>query len=294
MTAAYTSPRAHIGPILSGVAVTALWFLCRPYAGILYDSRIYMERALGDLDPSGLGRQFDLIHDGQTGFSIFPPLLRHAVSAFGPGPAAMAISGLGLLLWWMAAMFLVSRLFTGRAFWGALICLAAFPVTYGGFAILHAAEALATPRVFAEAAGLAALALLLDKRRLAAVALWVLAMVLHPIMGLAVAGVGVCWLGFADRRWFFLAGGVVLAVLAAAVLQAPVAARLLEPIDTAWRQVLLERCPFLFPQLWPDHNQQPRHQSCHPAGHRARQDPQRLQDQPSRLVFQPLSHHSFP
>ena len=240
------------GLAVAMVGLTALWFFCRPYPGILYDAHIYMERALGNLDPAGLGRQFDLTHDGQTGFSLFPPILTWAVRLWGPGPAAMAIAGTGLLAWWAAAGFLVTRWLSGRMALASMIGLAALPLAYGGFSILHAGEALATPRLFAEAAGLAALGMVLDRRWLAAVGFWLLAMAVHPIMGLAAGGVGLIVLLLDDRRWWWLVGCGLLILFVAVSLHAPVIDRLAAPLDPTWRLMLVQRCPFLFPRLWPN------------------------------------------
>jgi hypothetical protein len=235
----------------AAVGLIALWFLCRPYPGIFHDSRVYVGRALANLDPTGLGRQVDFVRDGQTGFSIFPPLLTAAVRAFGPGAAAMATVALGLTAWLAAATLLAARLLKGRQVLAALACLAVFPLGYGGDGVLHLSEAYVTPRNIAEAAGLAALALLLDGRKAAAIGLWLVAAAFHPIMALPIGGIGLILLGLEDRRWFYLAGAGAVAVIAAAA-RLPLAGRLFETFDPAWMSVLVSRNPYLFPSLWPE------------------------------------------
>jgi len=232
-------------------ALAAVWALLRPYAGIVHDARIYIGRALADLSPRTVGLDYAFLHDGQSRFSLFPRIAEGLVSALGPGPAAELLSGVGLVLWVAAAAFLFSRFFKGSALWGALVCLAVLPAGYGGYDVLSWAEALATPRVFAEAASLAALGFLFDGRRLAAAALFVLALVLHPLVAGPVAAAGVAVLAMTDRRWWLLFPLGLAAGLGAALAGLPVAERLLRTPDPQWLAVLELRSPYLFPARWP-------------------------------------------
>ena len=231
-------------------SLAAVWALLRPYAGIVHDSRIYIGRALADLSPQTIGLEYAFLHDGQSRFSLFPRLIDGLVAALGPGLAAELISAAGLALWVSAAAYLLSRFLRGPSLWAALACLAAFPARYGGYDVFSWAEPFATPRIFAEAASLVALGLLLDGRRLAAAALLAIAIALHPLVALPIAAAAVVLLGFADRRWWLLFPAAGLAALGAALAGAPVADRLLQPIDPQWLAVLQHRSPFLFPRNW--------------------------------------------
>jgi hypothetical protein len=163
----------------------------------------------------------------------------------------MAVTLAGLCLWLAAAAFLLSRFFRGPLLWASLVCVAALPPAYGGFAMFEWAEAVATPRIFAEALGLAALTLWVDGRRLSALAVAVAAAAFHPIMAIPVLAAAVVFLGLSDRRWFLLLPAATVAALAAAVARLPVADRLLAPIDPSWLRVITARSPQVLPLLWP-------------------------------------------
>jgi len=135
-----------------------LYLLLHPYEGIDGDARIYVGRALADLDPDGVGRDLMFTHDGQSRFSLFPVALRALVGALGPGPAALAVSLVGLIAWFCAASALAAALGAGRRRWVVLAAMAVLPASYGYPGIFRVGEALATPRTLAEAAVLAGLA----------------------------------------------------------------------------------------------------------------------------------------
>jgi len=235
----------------AGVAsLAALWALLRPYVGIVHDSRIYIGRALADLSPHTIGLEYAFVHDGQSRFSLFPRLIDRLVVAMGAGQAALLVTAAGLALWVVAAAYLFSRVLRGPALWAALVCLAAFPAGYGGHDIFTWAEAFATPRIFAEAASLTALGLILDGRRLTAAIALAVGAALHPLVALSAAAASVMLLGFADRRWWLLFPAAMLAGLGAALLGAPVVDRLLQTIDPQWLAVLQHRSPYLFPPSW--------------------------------------------
>jgi len=242
-------------PVCGAIGIAGLWLLTHPYVGIDGDARIYVGRAMADLDPAGIGRQLDFVHDGQSPFSVFPALMALAVRWLGPGAAAMTIALIGLVAWLIAAGFLASRLFRGREAWIAMAGLAVLPLTYGGYygghSVFNAAEALATPRIFSEAGSLAALALLLGGRRLFATGAWLAAMAVHPIIALAAGAVGFVLLVLEDRRWLWLAVAGIVAVIMALAAGAPLAVRLFQPVDPVWRALLADRSGEIFPGLWP-------------------------------------------
>ena len=99
----------------------AFWALTHPYARIIHDARIYIDRVMADLDPAGLGRDLMFVHDGQFAFSLFPLLIRGLVAHLGPGASAKILSGLGCLSSFTAVLVLATQLVKGRAVWLLLV-----------------------------------------------------------------------------------------------------------------------------------------------------------------------------
>ncbi|KQP95510.1 hypothetical protein [Methylobacterium sp. Leaf117] len=233
------------------LGAAGLYLLMHPYGGIEGDARIYVGRALADLDPDGVGRDLMFALDGQSRFSLFPIVLRALVQRLGPDAAALAVSVAGLFAWFCAAAFLAGAIAADRRRWGILIALVVLPALYGHPGPFRIGEALATPRTLAEAAVLAGLATQLSGRFWSAALLMLVACLIHPIMGLAGLGVLAIVLVAEDRRWLALLAPVLPAIVLAAYLGLPLFGRLLQPVDPAYLGILRQRCADLFPLLWP-------------------------------------------
>jgi hypothetical protein len=241
----WTALKPHILPLLF---CAALWAACHPYPGIVGDSRIYIGRALADLDPAGVGRDMIFVNDGQFRFSLFPLLARGLVVHFGAALAAQIIAALGCLCWFAAAFALARQLVTGRALWLVLAFVCVLPHGYGNHMFIPA-EALAVPRPLAEAAVLASFAALLAGRRLLASGFILLGFAIHPIMALP----GVVVLAVTHlRNWRVAAAGVgfVLIGVIAGLAGVPLFNRLFVQIDTEWLDLLYRLNPYLFPTHW--------------------------------------------
>jgi hypothetical protein len=236
--------------LAAAVAVPAVWLLAHPYVGVARDAVLYIGRAVADLDPAGVGRQLDFAHDGQSGFTAFRPLARLAVAALGPGAAALALTAAGLAAWIAAAAFLMSRFAKGPLLWAALVAIAVMPADYGDLGVYRYAEALATPRLLAEALGLAALGWLVRGRRVPAFALLLAAAALHPLIALPAWAVALVLLGLEDKRWLLAGAAAAAVAVAAAAMGAPLADRLFQTFDPAWRAVVTLRTPPVFVVLW--------------------------------------------
>ncbi len=238
-------------PLLQAIVILSIWFLTRFYRGIVHDSRIYVGRALADLDPQGLGREPAFLYDEQTRHTIFSHLIRPMVAALGPSATSIAVTLAGLLIWLAAAAVLARALMPRRLVPAALVCAAVLPAVYGPFDIFSFGEALATPRGFAEAGVMAGLAALLGGRRLLCGALLALAALFQPIM--AAPGFGVMFLVLAqeDRRWWRLAPLGAIGLAAAGALHLGPAKTLFSAYDPDWLRVMHLRNGFLFLADWP-------------------------------------------
>ncbi len=240
--------RSH-GPIIGAVGLIALWYLRHKYNGVVQGAVIYMGRGLADLDPHGVGTDFFFRLDGQSSFSIFSKIVDALIPVFGLAHSAMLLTATALALWLAALAALAGQLTTGRLKWAILICVAVSSGAYGGMHLEYA-ESFATPRPFAEAGVLAALAALLAGSKLRAMAFILLAALFHPIMALAGAGALYVYMCLEDRRWIYLGVAGAVGILIAALLGLPLFSRLLERFDWNWSMILRLCASFLFPLTW--------------------------------------------
>jgi hypothetical protein len=241
----------RLAPIAEATVILSVWLLNRYYEGIVNDNRIYIGRVLADLDPHGLGREPAFIYDEQTKHTIFSHLLTPLVAAFGPSATSMGVTLVILLIWLAAATWLAHKLMPRRMVPAALICAAVLPAFYGPLDIFAFGQALVTPRGFAEAGVLAALAALLSGRRLLCAALLTLAAAFHPIMVAPGFGVMFLFLAQKDWRWWGLVPLGLIGLLAAGALHLGPAKTLLTVFDPDWRYVIHRYKGFLFVANWP-------------------------------------------
>ena len=235
---------------LFAAALLALWLFAHPYAGIIHDARLYVGRALADLDPQGLGQDLLFAHDGQSGFTIYRPLIRAGVIAFGAGPAALAATLVNLCLWFAAVAAWASRHVRGRRLAAVLVAVSILDPSYGGFDVFRYGESFASPRPLAEAAVMVGLALLAGGRLWLAILPLLLAAVIHPVMALPGLAIGFLVHAQRDRRLWLLPVAGVFVAFGAALAHLPVADRLLTRTDPAWTHILEVRTPYLFAGWW--------------------------------------------
>lgn len=228
-----------------------LMLLLHPYSGLVQDARIYIGRGIADRDPGGVGRDVLFAHDGQTGFSLIGKIVDASLVVMGPGASAMALAFAGSVLWFLSAAALARALTGGRAAWAVAVCIGALPTVYGAFGVFNCAEAIATPRVFAQAAVLGGLAALTIGRRGIGVVLLAVALAIHPLIALPGVAVGAALLVRHDRRWLAAIAASAIGIAAAAVAGMPLAGRLFQPMDDVWLTILRQRSTYLFPSLWP-------------------------------------------
>ena len=240
---------ARLTSVAAFLTLAAFYALEHPYAGILGDAKIYMGRALADLDPGGVGRDLMYRLDGQSQFSLFTPAARWLVAHLQLAAGSLVIAALGGVLWFASAFAFARQAFAGRALIIAAVIFAA-PAVYGPDRLLTYAEMLAEPRPYAEAITLFALTAYLSRRTILSFALLAVAAALHPIMALAgVAAIGLA-LSVEDRRWLIAAGVACVIFIVAVAMDAPVAGRLRVLIDPTWLAMLKNRNAYLFPGFY--------------------------------------------
>lgn len=226
-----------------------LWLLNRPYEGIYHDARLYTLQALARLRPESLGQDIFLKFGSQDAFTIFSPVYAAVIGWIGVEHAARLLTLVGHL-WWLAAASAIALRLLGRSrAWLAIALLAALPGYYGAWEVFQYAESFLTPRLFAEAVVLTSIALALYGRRWGSMASALLAMLLHPLIGMA--GLLIVALLIVPRK---NAPALVVALLGGLILAVSVAVFFphypLSIFDPEWLALIRARSPFLIMQDW--------------------------------------------
>ncbi len=240
-----------VGRVAMWAGLLPIMLLFRPYRGLMQDARIYVGRGVADLDLTGVGRDMMFAHDEQTGFSAMRAIVDALLTVMSPSHASMLLTLSGLLIWLVSAAALARSVARGRVAWATVVCMLVLPAQYGAYSVFSYADAIATPRVFAQAGVLGGLAALLGGRRRFGLLLMAFAAVLHPLITLPGLALAAVLLVRDDRRWLLAVAAACATLAGAVALGLPLANRLLIPIDPLWMSILRERSRYLFPSLWP-------------------------------------------
>jgi len=219
-------------PLVCAIAV--LWLATRHYFGVVQDARFYTLEVLRSLHPAAFADDLYFKFGSQGSFSLFTLLYQPVVSHFGVGAAGMGFTIAGQLCWIFALFWLVHNWVGERYRWLALATAIVMPNAYAFFGY---GEDFASPRLFAEALTMLALALL-QSRPVWTLVLLGFSAALHPLM--ALPGMVVIFVYFALARpllWLAVPAGVALAASLAWAGVAPFA-DLLKTIDPAWFSII--------------------------------------------------------
>lgn len=234
------------------LAAFAAWCAGHGYIGVAHDGIMYAFQAIAHGDLAYLKDDLYLRYGSQDDFTVFSPVYRAFIAAFGFEYGAMTLVIAGQALWAAAALSLFRALF--GLDWRALALIAVFiaavdPV-YGVSGALRYGEGFATPRLPAEAFALFALAAAVTRRWIAAGACLAASLAMHPILAVIAAGLALVALGLADRRWFLAVPAGAALGLGGAFADVGPLGRLLESFDPAWLEMVRQRSPHLFTDIW--------------------------------------------
>ena len=199
------------------LVLAAAMLLSHPFTGVRHDGTLYAGEALARLLPGEFHDDLYFLYGSQGRFTLLPALYAKLIEAFGLGAGTIVGMLAGFSLYLAATSYLVAWLAPERL---RLVCILAVVLgwtIYGGNRIFGYSESFLTARSFSEPAVLAGLGALMRGRRILAGLLFVVALVVHPLIG--AGGVLVAWVVLVreDRRWIALAvvGAIMLAVLGA-------------------------------------------------------------------------------
>ena len=234
---------------LSGLLL-ALWSLTHRYRGLGGDAGLYAVQALARLYPN-LGHDLFLAHTSQDTYTLFSPFYAACIGLLGLHSAALTLTVLSKLWFFVAAWFLARGISDSSIAFLAVAMLILTGGTYGAYRVFHYAEDWLTARSVAEALVLTALALHFHGARVSGLLTACVALLVHPLMGLP----GVLLLLSLRASFRLSVAGAALGALLAFAIALVAFFRLssihfLQIMDASWLEIVRERSQFLFLQLW--------------------------------------------
>lgn len=233
--------------------LAASWQLAHPWTGLWHDSRLYAVQAMRRLSPENFQNDLYFLYGSQDSFTVFSPLFAAGIAALGLPAAALLLYIVGSAFWLAAAGFLLAAFLRGLPFWLGLVCLVLLPSDYGPLVgIFTLGEPFPTPRIYAEALSMAALACLVREQWRWSLPAFCLAFLLHPLMTAGAALAGILYLAAGRQRTVVVA----LLLLGAAMLAAGIAAgispfdRLMLGMDSEWLALATRQVPMVTWDGW--------------------------------------------
>ena len=244
------SARKAFAAVALTLTLAVLWTLTHHYGGITQDAHIYAFQAFARIRPA-LQADIYLRNTSQDRFTIFSPIFAACIRALGLRLAGEMLFSLCIAGFLSAAWFVARALISREIAWFSVAMLILTVGVYGSYGIFHYAQHYLTARSPAEALVVAAIALQFYGRRVLALAVVGLALLLHPLM--AFPGLLMILCDWTRLRWNLIgaAGGIgaAIAISLAGVWLHPSSGPF-AIIDSAWLEVVRERSQFLFLPLW--------------------------------------------
>jgi hypothetical protein len=225
----------------------ALWLLLYPYAGLRHDTRLYTLQALYQIAPALYGNDIFLCFGSQDSYTLFTPIYAHLAASLGIEHAAALLTAIGQLGFLATCWILSRRIASPKIAALSIGLVLILPGNYGSDFVFTYLETFITPRLFAEALTLLAIASFLADRRIPGTLLLISALLLHPLM--AMAGVAFLASGLVLRYPKRLVPLAIMAMLVAIpILLSPLASAL--RFDDEWLTIVDQRSPYLFMLNW--------------------------------------------
>lgn len=230
--------------------LAAIWFATHGYYGVWGDGLLYAGQALSHLYPDAFRQDLFFLFGSQDDFTIYGRLYAFAIAWAGLHGATVGLIVIANAAWIAGAVFVIRRLDLPEDLrWTALVLLFALPSTYGAEHLIGFFEAALTPRIWAEAFGLAAIASALARQTLPSLAFCALAALFHPIIALPAIAFSVLY-----RLRFDVAAALILAGLLLVIVVVSLPAGLLPGrlgfMDDAWYALAVERAPYAIISQW--------------------------------------------
>ena len=249
--------RPNAGPLdrlpaiaVPALALLALWLLAYPHQGLTGDAQLYAAQALHALQPDLFDRDLFFRFGSQDAFTVFSHAYAPLVEALSPGRAHL-VGALALRLLWLAALvWLMLRLFPPRLALVVGCAVAVLPSDYSALSLIGYAEPFVTARPVAEIIGLVAIGQWLAGRPVVALALTLVSIPIHPLIGLPAAGIVIIATALRDPRWWWLAAAGGAAAIGAATLGIDPASRLFDAIDDRWLAAVAAANPSVLSETW--------------------------------------------
>lgn len=230
-----------------------LALLLFPHHGIIHDSRLYVFDILNIAHDGIFSNDILTTVGAQNKYTLYSYIASPLYKILNPWAATTAVFIVGQLVWFSGLVVLVTK-FAGDRKIAAFGLLSAFllPTAYFGFSVLSYGESFATPRLFVEGLTFWSLWCFFSRKYLLTALLVVVALSLHPIMGLVAAALLIAILLQEGRRWWWIFGGASAVGAALAVGSGVVPLeRLTAVLEGDWLHVVQARAKYLYLAEWP-------------------------------------------
>lgn len=230
--------------------LAAAFVMSHGYTGIRHDGILYLGEALLQVEPERMSHDLFFVFGSQASFSVVPHIYGYAIDWLGVGDGTRLLLACSFSAYFLVACWLVGKLSRGSIRFWSLVALFCATSIYGGHRVFAYAEPFFTARSFAEPVILLGIGLLIGGRTVVALAVLVVALLLHPLMGIPAFLFAGVWLTARDRRWLWASVPASMAPLLLALAGVRPFDGLFASYDPAWMEVVQTANPFVFVTNW--------------------------------------------
>ncbi|WP_157991364.1 hypothetical protein [Caldimonas tepidiphila] len=227
----------------------AIWFLARPYEGMVHDAIFYAADALNHLSRENFKQDLFFSYGTQGDYSIFGWAYSYLIEVCGLDGATLLLAILGKLVWLGSLLYLCLALFSWERAVIAFSSILIIHPYYGAYKIFSYGEPFVTPRIWAEAASLLSLSFFVGGNAIKGWGASLVAFSLHPLMALPGPMVGVFLLS-PSRRNKAIVGGVFI-FLGLWIARLDPFFRISSFFDKEWLSVVEARNAYVLFRAWP-------------------------------------------
>jgi hypothetical protein len=244
--------RNYFGDKYAYLILLPLALLMFPHKGIIHDTRLYVFDILNIAHEGIFANDILTIVGTQDKYTLFSIIAAPLYKILSLWAATSAVFIVGQLVWFSGLIALVAKFAEDEktAFFGLLSAFL-LPTAYFGFSVLSYGEGFATPRLFVEGLTFWSIWCFCNRSYLISALLVLVALSLHPIMGLIIAALLVGILLQEGRRWWLIFGAASIAGIAVILVSGVVPTeRFTAVLEGDWFYVVNARAKYLFVTEW--------------------------------------------
>jgi hypothetical protein len=228
-----------------------MWLIKSPYYGLWHDTRFYALIAEQQLHLALYHNDLFFLYGSQASYTLFGPWLVAWIHRFGLDNGLLYATIIGQIAS-IAGLMYLARAMLPQTWVIGLLIVSLLPTHYTE--VFAFSEPFVTPRLYAEALAMFGLGALLRQKYLLGIPMLLLAVAVHPLMGLPAIIISLLLIIKQPKNWLLFGALAGVAVAMGIVFKLGPLAHMANVLNPSLVEFEHLRSPWLFIHLWPVEN----------------------------------------